>query len=103
MSRLMAAVVRLRVPMLPRPPKFDTHAANSADVAEPMGARMIGTSIPSNSQRAVLSMTPALDRSKNALYTGYRFTGLLMLLGNTSRQSGIELSPPLLAIADKTH
>src|SRR5687768_3637969 len=63
MSRVMAAVVRKSEPMPPRPPWLDTEAANSPDVAEPMGARMIGTSMPSRSQRAVLSMGLLLGRA----------------------------------------
>jgi hypothetical protein len=35
---------------------FDTAAASSADVQVPMGARMIGTSMPSTSQRDVFSI-----------------------------------------------
>src|SRR5215467_6399342 len=56
MSRLMAAVVRNSDPTPPRPPSFDTAAASSADVQVPMGAKMIGTSMPNRSQRAVFSI-----------------------------------------------
>src|SRR5260370_1138742 len=58
MSRLIAAVVRNSDPMPPSPPWLDTAAANSADVAEPIGARMIGTSMPRMSQRDVFSIAP---------------------------------------------
>src|SRR6266851_4425732 len=56
MSRLMAAVVRNSDPTPPRPPSFDTAAASSADVQVPMGAKMIGTSMPNRSQRGVFSI-----------------------------------------------
>ena len=56
MSRLTAAVLRKSDPMPPRPPSLDTAAANSAQVQVPMGARMIGTSIPNKSQSGVLSI-----------------------------------------------
>src|SRR4029450_213856 len=56
MSRLMATVVRNSDPTPPRPPSFDTAAASSADVHVPMGARMIGASIPNSSQSGVLSI-----------------------------------------------
>src|SRR5215212_9533853 len=56
MSRLIAAVLRKSEPMPPRPPAFDTAAASSADVQEPIGARMIGTSIPNTSQRRVFNI-----------------------------------------------
>src|SRR2546430_17324079 len=56
MSRLMAAVVRNSDPTPPRPPSFDTAAASSADVHVPMGAKMIGTSMPNRSQRGVFSI-----------------------------------------------
>src|SRR5882672_3758503 len=56
MSRLMAALVRKRDPMLPNAPSFDAAAANSADEAvPPMAAKMIGTSMPRMSHREVLS------------------------------------------------
>jgi hypothetical protein len=58
MSRVMAAVVRNSEPMPPSPPLLETAAANSADVAEPIGARMIGTSMPSTSHSEVLSILP---------------------------------------------
>src|SRR5258706_508914 len=58
MSRLIAAVVRNSDPMPPSPPWLDTAAANSADVAEPIGARMTGTSMPRMSQRDVFSIAP---------------------------------------------
>src|ERR1043166_8965376 len=56
MSRLTLAVVRKSEPMPPSPPLFDTAAASSADVQVPIGARMIGTSMPNKSHRVVLSM-----------------------------------------------
>src|SRR5258708_24144974 len=56
MSRLMAALVRNSDPMLPNAPSFDAAAANSADEALPMGARMIGTSMPRTSHSWVLSI-----------------------------------------------
>src|SRR5262249_23337292 len=56
MSRRTAAVLRNSDPMPPSPPSLDTAAANSAEVQVPIGARMIGTSIPSKSQSGVLSM-----------------------------------------------
>src|SRR5262245_13418129 len=56
MSRLIALVLRNKVPMPPRPPSLDTAAASSADVQVPIGTRMIGTSMPKMSQRGVLSM-----------------------------------------------
>src|SRR5664280_1943220 len=56
MSRLTAAVLRKSDPMPPRPPSLDTAAANYAEVQVPMGARMIGTSIPNKSQSGVLSI-----------------------------------------------
>jgi len=47
-------VVRASEPMPPNPPKFETAAANSADVADPpMGAKKMGTSIPRTLQSAV--------------------------------------------------
>src|SRR5262249_61964649 len=52
----MTAVVRNRDPTPPRPPSFDPAAASSADVQVPMGAKMIGTSMPNRSQRAVFSI-----------------------------------------------
>src|SRR6267378_4399658 len=56
MSRLMAALVRKRDPILPNAPSFDAAAANSADEAvPPMAAKMIGTSMPRMSHRGVLS------------------------------------------------
>src|SRR3977135_2217912 len=51
MSRLMAAVVRKSDPMPPSPPWLETAAANSADVAAPLGAQRNGTSMPRTSQR----------------------------------------------------
>src|SRR6185369_10248758 len=59
MSRLMASVVRNSEPMLPRPPWLETATANSADVAEPIGARTMGTSMPRRSHSAVLGMGTA--------------------------------------------
>src|SRR5215831_4713703 len=59
MSRLTAAVVRKSEPMPPSPPSLDTAAANSADVQVPMGARMIGTSMPRMSQSAVFNIAPS--------------------------------------------
>src|SRR5262249_11266467 len=59
MSRLMAAVFRNSDPTPPRPPSFDTAAASSADVHVPMGAKMIGTSMPNRSQRSVFSILPS--------------------------------------------
>src|SRR6478735_9342370 len=57
MSRLMAALVRNSDPILPNAPSFDAAAANSADDAvPPIAARMIGTSMPRTSHRAVLSI-----------------------------------------------
>src|SRR5262249_32222159 len=56
MSRLMAAKLRNSVPMPPSPPAFDTAAASSAEVQVPIGARMIGTSMPNRSQSRVVSM-----------------------------------------------
>src|SRR5262245_30265648 len=56
MSRLTAAVVRKSDPMPPSPPSLDTAAASSADVQVPIGARMIGTSMPNRSQRGVFSI-----------------------------------------------
>src|ERR1043166_5796168 len=56
MSRLTLAGVRKSDPMPPSPPLFDTAAASSADVQVPIGARMIGTSMPNKSHRVVLSM-----------------------------------------------
>src|SRR5262245_45943594 len=56
MSRSTDSVERFRVPMLPNPPALEAAAANSADVAEPIGARMIGYSMPRRSQSDVLIM-----------------------------------------------
>src|ERR1700687_4280582 len=56
MSRLRAAVVRKSDPMPPSPPSLDTAAASSADVQVPVGARVVGTSIPNRSQRDVFSI-----------------------------------------------
>src|SRR5262249_41587758 len=56
MARLMAAVVRNNDPTPPRPPSFDTAAASSAEVHVPIGAKMIGTSMPNRSQRGVFSI-----------------------------------------------
>src|SRR5438128_10087620 len=41
--------------MTPRPPALLTAAASSGPVTKPMGAAMIGSSMPSRSQRRVLS------------------------------------------------
>src|SRR4051812_13880976 len=56
MSRLIAAVLRKSEPMPPRPPAFETAAASSAEVHEPIGARMIGISIPRTSHRRVFNI-----------------------------------------------
>src|SRR5262249_18059422 len=56
MSGLMAAGVGNGDPPPPRPPSFDTAAASPADVQMPMGAKMIGTSMPNRSQRGVFSI-----------------------------------------------
>jgi hypothetical protein len=69
MSRLTAAVLRKSEPMPPSPPSFDTAAANSADVHVPMGARMIGTSMPNTSQSCVLSMAVSPDRVRGVNIT----------------------------------
>src|SRR5690349_7022602 len=56
MSRLMAAKLRNRVPMPPKPPALETAAASSPDVQVPIGARMTGASIPNKEQSGVVSM-----------------------------------------------
>src|SRR5262245_61794985 len=63
MSRLIAAVVRNSEPMPPSPPSFETAAANSADVHDPIGARMMGTSMPRTSQSGVFNITRPPGRS----------------------------------------
>src|SRR6476660_7063127 len=57
MSRSTAAVLLKREPIPPRPPAFETAAASSAEVQVPIGARMMGTSIPYRSQRGVLNIS----------------------------------------------
>ena len=61
MSRFTAAVGRNSDPMPPSPPALEAAAANSPDVHVPIGARMIGTSIPKRSQSGVLSMVMVSD------------------------------------------
>src|SRR5262249_16780852 len=58
-SPLTGAALRKSDPMPPSPPSLETLAANSADVHVPMGARMIGTSIPNTSQSGVFSIVPS--------------------------------------------
>src|ERR1700737_866600 len=60
MSRFIAAAVRKSEPPPPGPPLFETAAANSPDVHVPIGARMIGTSMPSRSQSSVFSIVSFL-------------------------------------------
>src|SRR5215471_2983077 len=55
-SRLMEAKLRNSVPMPPNPPALETAAASSAEVQVPIGARMIGTSMPNIGQSGVVSM-----------------------------------------------
>src|SRR5271166_4898386 len=55
-SRLMAAKLRNSVPMPPNPPALETAAASSAEVQVPIGARMIGTSMPNKGQSGVVNM-----------------------------------------------
>jgi len=55
-SRLMAAKLRNSVPIPPKPPALETAAASSAEVQVPIGARIIGTSIPNRGQSGVVSM-----------------------------------------------
>src|SRR5215208_4749960 len=52
--------------MLPSAPSLEAAAASSADVQLPIGARMIGTSVPSRSQRRVLSMAFLRARTHEA-------------------------------------
>src|SRR5262245_15461719 len=53
MSRLISAVLRNSVPMLPNPPEFDTAAAIAAAAKTAIGPRMIGTSMPRTSHSTV--------------------------------------------------
>src|SRR5262245_32394245 len=64
MSHLTAEVVRKRDPIPPSPPAFETAAASSAEVQVPMGARMMGTSIPYRSQSGVLSIAVPPDERR---------------------------------------
>src|SRR5262249_19355952 len=66
MSRLMAAKLRNRVPMPPSPPAFDTAAASSTEVQVPIGARMIGASMPNRSQSRVVSMAHLRTSARHA-------------------------------------
>src|SRR5262245_13479526 len=82
MSRLISAVLRNSVPMLPNPPEFDTAAAIAAGAAKTaIGPGMIGTSMPRTSHSTVESivrlqrvMSPAKssrsDTDKDAHHCG---------------------------------
>ncbi len=48
---------------MPRPPAFETAAASSGVAAEPIGAWMTGTAIPSRSHKGVVMLTPVSEPS----------------------------------------
>ena len=57
MSRITAALAQLSNSMLPRAPSFEAAAVDSADLALPVEARIIGTPIPRMSRSGVIGIT----------------------------------------------
>src|SRR5215813_9880929 len=98
MSRLIASVVRNSEPMPPSPPWLDTAAANSADVAEPIGARMMGTSMPKSSHSGVLSIVASAAIDFRRVERDWRSQGRWPAYPSTWRQ---DLSPPRIVQRDQ--
>ena len=69
----LVAIGVKHVPMPPSPPALETAAVSSAEVQVPIGARMIGTSMPNRGQSGVVSMvSPPHIRARGIANTGNR-------------------------------
>ena len=59
---------------MPNPPAFETSATSSGVVALPMGAWMIGASIPKTSHSLVLTVAPFLRHPRVTGWLAHRRT-----------------------------